>query len=169
MDWSLAWSTYRRRGVVVHVIAAEHTKDQPYTVLTTVDVRINDVASRRHLELAAAGFEDFAKRLILSAVADVPQFADLSVRLVDERPVTRKYQIRDPKAGLEYRVTATCQWLGQSTGRDVLVHVRRQVQQMAAQAMRTMQALPRERGEEFLAIMQKYRPDLPFTELAPAR
>jgi hypothetical protein len=162
IDWSLAWSICERGAVTVHIVAAEHPRDQPYTILTTLDIALNEVASRRHVELAGAGFEEFGKRLILSAIADVPEFADLSVLLVDERPVTRKFRVRDSKAGLEYDVTATSRWLGQATGRDVLLHVGRQAQQMATQGMRTLQPAPVDRRDEFLAIMKRYRPDLPF-------
>ncbi len=165
VDWSIGWRQTASEAVTIEVIAAEHTKDQPYTVLTTLSIALNGVASRRHLELAAAGFEDFGKRLILNAVADVPEFADLSVLLIDEMPVTREFHVRDAKAGLEYDITTTCRWLEQSTGRDVLMHVGRQAQQMAKQAMRTLQPAPRDRRGEFLAIMQKYRPQLPFTDL----
>ena len=117
------------------------------------------------MELAAAGFEDFGKRLVLAAIADVPEFADLSLLLIDEMPVTREFHVRDVKAGLEYDIATTCRWLGQSTGRDVLMHVGRQAQQMANQAMRTLQPAPRNRRGEILAIMQKYRPQLPFMDL----
>jgi hypothetical protein len=162
IDWSLAWSIDERGAVTIHIVAAEHTREQPYTILTTIDVALNDVASRRHVELAGAGFEEFGKRLILSAIAEVPEFVSLSVLLVDERPVTREFLVRDVKAGLEYHVAATCRWLGQATGRDVLLHVGRQAQQMAAQGMRTLRPAPEDRRAEFLAIMQKYRPELPF-------
>jgi hypothetical protein len=162
IDWSITWGTDEQNAVSLHVMAAEHAKEQPYTTLSYIKIELNDVGSRRHLELAEAGFDDFAEQLVLTSIATVPEIVDFSVRLRDQHPKTQKFTVRDSKAGLEYRITAVCNRLGQDTGRDILLHIGRQLQQMASQGMRVMRPAPQERKEEFLAIMRKYRSDWPF-------
>jgi hypothetical protein len=167
VDWSSEWSVNTDGSVTIHVIAAEHAKDQPYTTLSFIDVTLNELGSRRHRELAEAGFEPFAKQLILSSIAVVPEFADFTVLLKDEWPVDGDIVVRDAKIDLQYTVHARCRRLGQDTGRDILLRLGRQVQMMADQGVRVLQPAPRDRIDEFQAIMKKYRPDLPFSRAAP--
>ena len=92
----------------------------------------------------------------------MPQLDDLFVVLEDASPIEQKISIRDPKAGLEFEVTAKCRRLGEATGRDVVLDLGKQIRGMAEQSHRTLRPAPADRMEEFFAIMRKYRDGLPF-------
>ena len=163
IDWSTDWTIDDEGLVTLQLVAVEQASGQPFTTLSIVDLELNRGASERHLELVNAGFETFARHLVLASFVDAPIYDDLFLVLEDAKPVVRKAGLQDPAAGFEILMNATCRRLGTDTGKDIVVNLGRQLRGMAAQGMRVLEASPSTHESDRLrSIMVKYRPDLPL-------
>lgn len=161
-DWATDWTTDSKQIVTVELVAVEQWNEHPFTTLSCVRIKLNESASQRHLELARADFEPFARQLVLEVLADTPLCDDLFVVLEDASPVKRELGLRDPKAGFEFRIRVECRRLGTDTGKDLVINVGSQIRGMAIQGRKALERPPDpRRAERLRQIMVKYRPDAP--------
>jgi len=161
IDWATQWGLEPEDGEVVIVITmVQQSANSPYTVLSGVRVRLNDTASRRHIELVDAGGEGVARQLVLEVLADSPALDDFRVLIEDAEPTSREIGIRDEGADLTFLIDATCQRLGEDTGRDIVMPIGRVLRRLAGQTRDRMRPPEREQREAILQIMRRYRPGL---------
>ncbi len=162
IDWSSDWSVDDNGQVSVELVIVEHGPKFPFTLASMVKIELNELASERHLDLANAGMEPFARQLVLACLTECPVCDDLFVYLDDASPVVREFGMGDPKIGVEFRATAVCRRLGLDTGKDIVLNLGSELRGVAAQSQRVLRPLtrPAER-EQLRQIMKKYRPDFP--------
>lgn len=160
VDWSSDWTVLGDR-VNLELVMIAHGSAVPITTLSMIDIELNDYATQRHVDLVKAGFEPFARQLVISMLAESPACDDLFMYMDSANPVLKTITLRDP-VGFELEVEIQCRRLGMDTGKDTVVNVGQQIRGSAEQALRALaQAPSRERAKELEAIMKKYRPNFP--------
>jgi hypothetical protein len=158
VDWATQWGQTDGGDVAIFVTIVQQSNNQPYTVVSRVTVALNGVATHRHLELVKAGAEAVARQLVLESIAALPQLDQFRALLTDSEPVIREIGIRDSKVDLEFWVRASCQRLGEDTGRDILVPIGSVLKGLAAQTRERMRPIAEEDRQNALGIMRRYRP-----------
>lgn len=160
IDWATRWGLNEDGEAEMRITIVQQSEANPYTVLSHVTVTLNGIATKRHLDLVAAGAEGPARQLILETISEIPELEDFRVLLTDAEPVGRQTGAVDSKVGLDFSITATCQRLGEDTGRDVLVPVGAVLKGLAAQTRDRLQPLTKEQRALAIEILRKYRPDI---------
>jgi hypothetical protein len=163
IDWSTDWTVSESGIVTVAVVVVEQHPDQPFSLLTMADIELNDVASRRHLELLAVEAEHFARQLAFVSLAESPVCDELFAYLENPTPVFREAGVRDPKTGCAFVVRATCRRMGSDTGKDLVLDLGRQLRMVARQSSEVLKPAPNAaRSRAVQGVLRKYRPDLRF-------
>jgi hypothetical protein len=160
IDWSIRWVVNAELGVEILITILQHGDARPYSVLSQATVTLNEVASRRQLELVESGAEGIARQLVLEVLADIPALNEFRILLEDAEPVSRELEIRDPGADLGFEIKAICQRTGEDTGRDLLVPIGAVLQNLAAQTRARMQPMDTTQRQRALEILRGYRPRL---------
>ncbi len=162
IDWSSDWSIDAKKQVSVEIMIVEHGPKLPFTLVSDVTIALNERASERHLDLAQAGMEPFARQLVLGCLTETPICDDLFVYLEDASPEVRQFGMGDPKIGVEFRATAVCRRLGEDTGKDIVLNLGNELRGVTAQSLRVLRPLTRPEARDAMwRIMKKYRPDFP--------
>jgi hypothetical protein len=160
VDWSTDWQV--DNGLVtLQLIAVERANGLPFTTLSLVSIDLNERASQRHLELAKAGLEPFARQLVLETLAGHPACDEFFVYIKDAKPADQEFGLRDEKPGFEFVIVAECHRLGTDTGKDLVLDLGKQIQGMAKHGLRALRpAQTDQEVRKLREIMLKYRPDL---------
>lgn len=158
IDYATNWGQSENNRVLLFGTIVQQSFNQPYCVVSRFEIALNDVASRRHLELADAGAEVIARQLVLESVAQIPQLDQFKALLTDAEAVSREIGVRDPKADLEFWLSVQCQRLGEDTGRDILVAIGNVIKELAAQTRSRIRPPEVAESERALGILRKYRP-----------
>lgn len=123
-DWGLDYGLVDDR-MFLRMRLVEHPVDQPYTVLSTLQVVADRVATTAYPEEVAFKGEDAVHRGIVSEVVD--RVGDLTFLLSDQFEQRREFEIQIEEH--RYDVTISAQRLGEDTGRDVLYRAGRQIEE----------------------------------------
>ena len=127
-DWALDWGMLRDRALFRFTIV-EQAHDQPYTVLSLVEILADREATSAYLEMEQAGRAEEAHKRITALVVDAVNAPDqLVFRLEDQFEQTREYPVVDRRGMYHVRVAA--RRLGADTGRDVLYRAGQQLRQV---------------------------------------
>ncbi|HEX2165656.1 MAG TPA: toll/interleukin-1 receptor domain-containing protein [Longimicrobiales bacterium] len=159
VDWATQWGKNAEGRVAIFATIVQQSRNQPYTVVSRVVAAMNDVASRRHLELVETGAEEIARQIAFETIAGIPNLEQLKILLTDAEPVERGIGVRDAKVDMEFWVTATCQRVGEDTGRDILVPIGSVLKGLAQQTRHRMRKYSEAERQEAIEILKKYRPD----------
>jgi len=120
--WSSDWGFTNNNLYVLRFTFVDYVKDVPYVVLTEISLLADKAATVRHKKYAENGKEwlgRYAIILILGEFAE--ENKNLQLVLGDSFPKEYKFVLQDSKLGLSYTVVVTARWLGEDTGRDVLI------------------------------------------------
>ncbi len=120
--WSSDWGFTNNNLYVLRFTFVDYVKDVPYVVLTEISLLADKAATARHKKYADNGKEWLGRYgiiLILGEFAE--ENKDLQLVLGDSFPKEYKFVLSDSKLGLSYNVVVTSRWLGEDTGRDVLI------------------------------------------------
>jgi hypothetical protein len=158
IDYATNWGHSDEGEVRLFGTIVQQSSKQPYSVVSHFEVALNEIASRRHLELVAAGAEVVARQLILDSVAEIPDLNQFRVLLTDAESVFREIGVRDPKIDLGFWLSVECQRLGEDTGRDVLVPIGNVIKGLAAETRSRLRPPHLEERARAASILKKYRP-----------
>lgn len=122
-DWGLDWGEFDDL-VFLRLKFVEQVKDQPYTVLCTVQIVLNEVATVEYQRDVRTAGEDAVHREIISDVAN--EVGDLTFLLKDQFEQERCVEILS--GSRRYSIAISAQRLGEDTGRDVLYRAGRQIE-----------------------------------------
>ncbi len=129
-DWAIDWSK-ENSNFHLRLTLVEQTEEQPYSVLSVVELVANKNATKIYEELEAKGKEKLGRRQIVGAlVSAIRGGLDLSVQLEDQFEKGLVVQVRDKKIGADYLARISARRMGEDTGRDVLVHLGNQIIQI---------------------------------------
>jgi hypothetical protein len=123
-DWGLDYGLIDDR-MFLRLRLVEQPADQPYTVLSTLQVVADQATTTAYLEDAASKGEDAVHRGIVSKV--VERVGDLTFLLGDPFEQRSDFDLRVDEQ--RYAVTISAQRLGEDTGRDVLYRAGRQIEE----------------------------------------
>jgi hypothetical protein len=99
-DWSMSWKE-ERGALTMDVTMVDLQKNHPYTILTTIKLKGNKAATKRHRMFEEEGLGWFNRYITLREFAQhASQDKRNWLRLIDENPVTANYKLRDSKIGV---------------------------------------------------------------------
>ena len=125
-DWAIDW--WNEDGhVVIRVSAIGHHKAAPFSVLTTIRICCNDVATERYRRFSREGFDWFGRGVIFEVLSDFGKKHELFFTLEDQFEREAKFSINE-KSGGQYDVIVSSRRIGDETGKDVLVNIGGQLQ-----------------------------------------
>ena len=121
-DWSMDWGFTDNGLYVLRFTFVDHGKDVPYVVLTEISVLANETATARYKKHADNGQEWLGRYPIILILGEfAEENKNLQLVLEDSFPKIYEFGMQDSKLGLLYNVFVTSRWLGEETGRDVLI------------------------------------------------
>ena len=121
-DWALDW--YDEEGLFcMRITLVEHVKANPYSVLSEVIVKANEVATRRYRQYVSADLGWFGRNLIIEIMGELGDKEKIFVLLEDQFPKERSFGLGDPKNGASYDIKTKTRLLGEDNGSDVLVNL----------------------------------------------
>lgn len=121
-DWAVDWGEIGN-NFFLRLTFIDQTKKYPYSVLTIVNAIANDTATKRFNQYRKAGLDWFGRLMIIEALGDAGEEHDINIILENQLPKQKSLTIHDPKTNIGYEVNISCRWLGEDTGRDVLMTI----------------------------------------------
>ncbi len=119
-DWAIDWGE-KDGHFIMHFLFAQHSERMPYTIVTEISVLTNPEATRRYNRYADAGLDWYGRQVLVAVIAPLAEKEDIRVLLTDNKPQTLNFHMHDPKTGGQLELIISCRWLGEDTGKDVLV------------------------------------------------
>jgi len=122
-DWSMDWGFTDNGLYMLRHTFVDHGKDVPYVILTETSIIANESATERYKMHIKNGDELVGRFPIILALGEFAEKQDnLLLNLTDSFPQKFEFGIQDSKLGISYQVFVTSRWLGQDTGKDVVIH-----------------------------------------------
>jgi len=122
-DWSMDWGFTDNGLYVLRYTIVDHGKDVPYVILTETSIVANKHATERYEIHVENGNELLGRTPIILALGKFAEKEeDLFLNLSDSFPQKYEFCIQDSKLDISYQVLVTSRWLGQDTGKDVVIH-----------------------------------------------
>jgi hypothetical protein len=144
-DWSLdyGFSEPDERFVMV-ITLVEHGKEQPYSVLTEIEITANDVATKRYQAFAKENLDRIQRATIFDGLASVDQERDLRIVLENEKPVVKSITLGDLRLGIVHQVLIKSRRVGLDTGRNILLDLGGQLKNIHESYRQAIRPLTRE-------------------------
>lgn len=122
VDWSMDWGFTDNGLFFLRLTFIDHGKDIAYVLLTEMNIIANEAATERYKMQARNGKEWMGRYPIILALGDfAEENKDLHLVLDDSSPKSCKFRFQDSKLGLIYDVIVTSRWVGEDTGKSVLI------------------------------------------------
>jgi len=122
-DWSMDWGFTDDGLYVLRNTFVDHGKDVPYVILTETSIIADQKASERYKMHVKSGNELFGRLPIILVLGEFAEKStDLHLVLEDSFPKKYEFGFQDPKLDLSYHVLVTSRWLGENTGKNVVIH-----------------------------------------------
>tara|TARA_R110001583_G_scaffold30529_1_gene105524 strand:+ start:1699 stop:2565 length:867 start_codon:yes stop_codon:yes gene_type:complete len=128
-DWSIDWGDVNGNfALIINFI--EQAKDQPYTILTNIDLLASTAATNRYHQVAEAENEAIARSSIVTIVNNyLARKSDLRPRLSSEHEHVERLEIPGNEVNEFYSLRIGTRRLGEDTGKDVLVNTTKLIAQ----------------------------------------
>jgi TIR domain len=133
-DWGYDGETFRMTYTLIETSAG-----WPFSLLTEVILRCNEVVTRRYQEYVKAGLDWLGRMVLTEALIDLAEADDIRLILDDQFPKLFEGRIQDSKRNAVYEITIKCRRMGEDNGKDQLVNVTnylRQIRDFSRQASR---------------------------------
>lgn len=119
-DWAIDFGFDDDR-YVLRVTLVEFSDELSYTVITEIVALANEEATNRQKAYAEAGFPEFGRLVVLGALAGATAEQKTHIVLEDSQPQTVEFGFHDPRSGIGYEMLISARWLGEDTGKDVVI------------------------------------------------
>jgi hypothetical protein len=126
IDFAVDWG-YRGELFELNFTLVEQAVNLPFTVLTQVRVTCNERATARYKQYMGLSLDWLGRLFIAESLSSITENSDLRVILNDQFPKERNAKILDKKTGLGFDVFIVSRRLGEDTGKDILLNVRGQL------------------------------------------
>lgn len=120
IDWAIDWG-FLDDNFLLTIVIIEQARAQPYSTLTQINVKTNDVATKRYKRFAEEGIDWLERMTILFAITEFAIKSDFRVILEDNFPQKKDVIWKDEKSGSEFYCYFSSRRLGEDTGRDILL------------------------------------------------
>ncbi len=122
-DWSMDWGYTDSDLFYLRYTFADHGKDVPYVILTEVSIIADENATKRYKKHVQNGDELLGRLPIIVTLGEFAENEkDLHLVLEDSFPKKTQFKVHDSKLDLSYNVLVTSRWLGEDTGKNVVLH-----------------------------------------------
>jgi len=122
-DWSMDWGFTDNGLYMLRHTFVDHGKDVPYVILTETSIIADERATERYKMHVKNGDELVGRFPIILALGEFAEKQDnLFLNLTDSFPQKFEFGIQDSKLEISYQVFVTSRWLGEDTGKDVVIH-----------------------------------------------
>lgn len=122
IDWAEDWGYEGDRFVVTYTLI-ESSRQWPFTLLTEVQLKCNDVVTRRYKEFEAAGLDWLGRMVLTETLVELANAKEVRLLLEDQYVQTFRGTVQDSKIGAKYDVFVKSRRLGEENGKDQLVNV----------------------------------------------
>lgn len=129
-DWAIDW---RDEDGIFHIqlTLVEQTVEQPYSVLSVIEIIANEEATKIYKTLEDSGKGEQGRRQIVGVLAEaIKNGLPMSIQLEDQFEKARIVELKDKSSNAQFLVRVSTRRMGEDTGRDVLVHVGNQIVQI---------------------------------------
>jgi len=129
-DWSIDWEI--REGLFfLRLTMVEQAKDHPYTVLSELEARANEVATARYLNFQEKNLDWIERLAVIEMIAASMSDGNHQFIIDDQFPQVRSFSIRDQKLGASFGIKVTARRLGEDTGKAVFFDYGEQIKQIS--------------------------------------
>jgi len=128
--------------------------DQPYSVITEVFIRGNQVLVKRYNEFAKHGFDWFQREAILATVMDGIENKKAGFHYLDDSfPKSLEFTIVDSKRGVRLDVAVQSRRLGEDNGKDIAVDWGLSFKRYVERLLREKERMPAESKAKLAALL----------------
>ena len=118
-DWGFDWDS-SESSLNLEIAIISFSQDKTCSILTTINITGNYNAALRFNKFKAAGFEWFARTVILQLIGDSIKDHELRILIEDNFRKRIDFKAGDSKQSIIYEVNVSIRRLGQDTGNDIL-------------------------------------------------
>lgn len=121
-DWSIDWGDVNGNFALIFNFV-EQAKDQPYTVLTNIELLASSAATIKYHQIAEAESEEVARSSIVTIINNyLARKSDLRPKLSSEHEHVERLEIPGDEIHEAYSLRIGTRRLGEDTGKDILVN-----------------------------------------------
>jgi hypothetical protein len=139
-DWAVDWGDIDGY-FALRITLVEQSRKYPLSVLTEAILMPNESGRARYEKTVRLGLDWFGRSTILEALAEFAENTDLKILLEDQLPKEKAATIKDKGSDVAYEVLITSRWLGEDTGRDLVVNLSGQLVQVRNYIRKTARPL----------------------------
>lgn len=122
IDWSIT-TVNSNRGIAVILNYVQLPKEQPYTVLTNIEVLASPCASENYHKISEEKGEDFAQLNVMTTIYRYyKSIPDEKPILANQQELVKQFVITEDDPDEFYELRIGVRRLGEDTGRDILSH-----------------------------------------------
>jgi hypothetical protein len=154
-DWSVSWRKVEG-AFALEITMADHAKEQPFTVLTEMQIIYDDILTKRHQMFEKAGLGWWHIVVMVCEFSRMANEKKLRLILKNERPQTANIFANDSKLGADTIVTVTSRRLGEDTGRTLYFDVGGQTKYVCESQLKTIRKLTPEEFEKVTEIQATF-------------
>lgn len=141
-------------AVEINLTLLDMPVDQPYSVITEIFIRGNQAVAERYYKFAKHGFDWFQRQVILTMVLEAVEEEKAGFHyLEDSFPKTKELTIFDSKRGTQLDVQVQSRWIGEDTGKDIVVDWGLSFKRYVDQLLREKERMPAESKAKLAALM----------------
>jgi hypothetical protein len=136
-DWAVDWGI--REGLFfLRLTMVEQAKDHPYTVLSELEARANEIATARYLNFHEENLGWVERLAIIEMIATSMSEGNHQFVIDDQFPQVRSFSVRDQKLGTAFEIKVTARRLGEDTGKGVFFDYGSQIKQISQRLRETL-------------------------------
>jgi hypothetical protein len=143
-DWGMDWGFDDNGLYYLRNIFVDHGQNIPYVIVTEITSFANKAATERYKMHVLSGKEWLGRYPILLTLGEFAE-SNKNLHLVLENSFPKKYEfgLRDSKIGIEFEIRVISRWLGNDTGKDVLIDFGNHLIMVKEHMQKTMRDFPR--------------------------
>ena len=122
MDWAIDWG-YRGELFELNFTLIEQAINQPFSVLTQVQVTCNERATIRYKQYEDLSLDWLGRLVITESLGSLTENQDFRLILENQFPKRNQAKILDKKSGVGFDISIISRKLGEDTGKDLLLNV----------------------------------------------
>ena len=151
-DWAVDWS-FPDQLLLLRVTVIQQHQTAPFSVLTTVDIIANASATERFRTFQHAGFDWFGRATIIEAVAEFTDHHHIELRLENQFAREVEFDV-NVKPTDQYKVVVSSRWLGEDTGKDILINVGSVISAIRDAVLATRGKLSSDEEKKLLGVLR---------------
>lgn len=152
IDWGIDWFEINE-SFCLRLTLLEQAEDKPYSALTEISMIANKVSALRYKQYEGIGLAHLGRQVFLEMLRGIENFQDYQILITDNLPKHIEMEAYDPKTGAGLQIRISCRRLGEDTGRDILLHLGKQVTSIIEDIGRNMRRPTKEEWEKLQAIL----------------